>query len=405
MRADRAILCGMLAAWLGGSFAVPRAQAQWSPGGNPPGMSPGSNEATVANLQEADLQRRLAQIDAMVQQRMPQQDLPAYCLTVIKYGRVVFHKAYGFADLQQHIPASNETVFGLASNTKTFTALALLSLVDQGLVNLDDPLAKYIDGLTPPYRGLTIRQLASMTAGVPKVVSQEVPWRQQLDILDHTPLVSQPGSQFLYSNFSYRLLGSVIERATGRPYFEVVRDTILAPLQMNSTATTVMLQPTGHVAQAYGDNGGRGPLHAIEYKNPAISFAAGMLASTNDDLVNYVFGLLNRRILSEQGYRTLWYDRPPLTTGQPSNWAFGWGSAINTNFGTRTVSMNGGTPGVASSIIILPEQNAAVIGLCNIQKPAAHDVAREAARLAFGQSDAAPPGEAGEADYGGESAP
>ncbi len=331
-----------------------------------------------------DLQQRLAKVDAMVSERMASLNIPCYCLVVIKSGRVVFQKPYGFIDPQQKMPTSNDTVFGLASVTKTFTALTLLSLVDKGLVGLDDPLAKYLDGLTPPYQTLTIRQLASMTAGVPKQLSQEVLWKNQMEILVNTPLASQPGSEFLYSNFSYRLIGSVIEAVTRRPFLEVVRETILGPLGMESTATTAILEPSGRVAQAFGDNGGQGPLRPIAYKNPAISFSAGMLASTTNDMTKYVFGLMSGKMLTAAGYQTMWYSRPPLTTDQPSKWAFGWFSGKNTNYGGKhAVAMNGGTPGVASTIIILPEDRSAVIALCSLRKPSVYEIAKAAAKIAF----------------------
>lgn len=335
--------------------------------------------------QDADLQKRLSQVDAMVVERMAAQQIPGYCLAIIMDGRVVFQKPYGFASLENRMPVTPDTVFGLASLTKTFTALALLSLVDQGLVGLDDPLSKYLEGLTPPYRVLTIRQLASMTAGVQKKVSKEVIWKDQMDILLETPLAFQPGSEFLYSNFSYRLLGSVIEKVTRRPYLELVRELIFARLDMENTATTVLLQPSGRVAEAYGDNMGNGPLRPIEYKNPAVSFSAGMLASTSNDLIKYVLGLLSGKMLSAKGYETLWRFRPPLSTGQPSKWAFGWAAGANANFGGQfSVSMNGGTPGVASSIIIIPETNSAVIALSNLRKPPVYDIAKTAARMVFG---------------------
>lgn len=338
-----------------------------------------------------DRQRRLQKIDSFVNEQMAQLNIPAYCLAIIDNGQLIFQKPYGFADLATRRPATNDTVFGLASNTKTFTALTLLKLVDKGLVGLDDPLSKYIKGLTPPYQMLTIRQLASMCAGVPSKLSQAVLWKNQLEILDHTPLESKPGTQFLYSNYSYRLLGQVISNVTGQDYLDVVREAILAPLQMNSTATTVLLQDTGREAQAYGDEFGKGPLRQIEYKNPRITMAAGMLASTTDDLIKYVFGLMSGKMLSPQGYKTLWYDRPALSNGQPNNWAFGWGSGPNKNLGGQfTVSMNGGTPGVASTIIILPERKSAVIALCNLRKPPVYAIARMVARMAFSNDDSAP---------------
>lgn len=357
--------------------------------------------ATPATL-DPDLQSRLQRIDAMVVDRMKTLNMPAYCLVVIKDGKVVFQKPYGYANLETRQPTTNDTIFGLGSLTKTFTALALLTLVDQGLVGLEDPLSKYIDGLTNDYKPLTIRQLASMTAGVPAKVSQEVDWRNQLEILDHTPLVSQPGSAYLYSNYSYRLLGSVIEKVTKQPYLQYVESTICAPLNMRSTGTTMLLQPTGRVAQAYGDNMGQGPLRAIQYKSPAIAFSAGMLATTSNDLIKYVFGLMSHKIISEDGYKILWDYRPPLTTGQPSKWAFGWAKTRNKNMGDAlTLSMNGGVPGIASTIIILPESNSAVIALCNLRKPPVYQVARTAAAMAFGDNDR-PTGE--EEDHAGSSA-
>lgn len=361
------------------------------------------SRTTEVSAETIDVDQRLRMIDAMVLEQMQQQNIPAYCLTVIMNGRTVFHKPYGLANVRARIPATNDTVFGLASLTKTFTAFTLLTLVDKGLVNLDDPLCKYVDGLTPPYRQLTLRQLASMTAGVPSQVSREVQWNKQIDILDHTPLVSEPGTQFLYSNFSYRLLGSVITNVTGRPFLEVVSESILGPFRMESTATTVLLDSTGRVAQAYGDDQGQGPLREIEYKNPAISFSAGMLASTSNDLERYVYGLMSQQRLSPEGYRTLWYQRPPLTTGEPSPWAFGWHSGSNATMGGQhVVSMNGGTPGVASTIIILPGSNSAVIALCNLRKPPVYNIAKIAARIAFGTDSQQQQQEQFSPDYGGD---
>lgn len=335
--------------------------------------------------QDAAFNQRLADIDAMITARMATYNIPGYTIAIIKNGQVVFQKCYGYADLERRIPVTDNTVFGLASVTKSFTGLTLLSLVDRGLVGLDDPLQKYVDGLTRPYRNLTIRQLASMAAGVPARVDKEIEWKDQLDSLVHAPLASEPGSQFLYSNYSFRLLGSVIARASGKRYLEMVEETILAPLQMRNTATTVLLAPTGMVAQGYTDNMGNGPLRPVAYKSPAVSFAAGMLASTGNDMVRYVFGLMNRRILSEQGYKTLWYDRPALSTGQPNKWAFGWSAGPNKFLGGQyQVFWDGATQGVGSLVMILPESNCAVVALSNLRKKEVYDIGKTAMRMAFG---------------------
>jgi len=358
-----------------------------------------ANSNQQAQTQNDELNQKLAAVDQMVIERMQILNMPGYCLAIIKNGQVVFQKPYGYADVSQTRPVTNQTVFGLASLTKTFTALTLLSLVDKGLVNLDDPLSKYVRDLSPQYQNLTIRQLASMTAGVPKVVPQEVEWRNQIPILDKMPLQFEPGSQYLYSNFSYRLLGTVITNVTKRDYLEVVRETILNPLQMNNTATTVIMSKYGIVATAYGDNNGKGPLRQIEYKNPEVSFSAGMLASTSDDLVRYVFGLMSRKIISPQAYQTMWYTRPPLTTGAPSPWAFGWSAGKKEKMGGQyVVAMNGGTPGVASSIIIFPESNSAIISLSNLRKPPIYQIAQKAAAIMFAPQNASGPAPSAQED-------
>jgi len=352
----------------------------------------------VDRLPEA-IKEKLVRVDQMAAAEVAQLNVPGYALAVIINGEVVLQKYYGFADLQNRRPVDGDTVFGLASLTKTFTAISLLSLVDKGLINLDDPLSKYLSDLTPPYQSLTIRQLASMTAGVPSELSREVLWKEQLPILVNTPLTSQPGSEFHYSNFSYRLLGSVIEKVTRRDYLDVVKETILDPLGMSSTATTFLLCDTGRVAQGYGDNQGAGPLRAFDYKNPAVSFSAGMLASTQNDLIKYALGMLQQKMLSPPQYLTLWNLRPPLSNGQPDPWAFGW-SSTKTPEGQHKLAMNGGTPGVASTIILLPQSNCAVIALSNLRKPPVYKIAKQAFSIVFHDpygDPEAPPGNAPEA--------
>ncbi len=322
-------------------------------------------------------------VDDLVIRELTEQNIPGYALAVIQNGNIIVHRGYGVMDLQSRKPVTPQTVFGLASLTKTFTALTLLTLVDQGKVGLDDTLDMYVSNLTPPYQKLTVRQLASMTAGVPKEVPQEVIWKNQLPILENTPLMSQPGTAFLYSNFSYRLLGDVIEKASGKPYFELVKERIFTPLQMTSSGTTVEFASSGMLASPYGDNNGQSQVRSVEYKNPAISFSAGMLASTVDDLIKYSQALLSRKLLSPAAYQTYWYQRPALPNGSPSNWAFGWASTDGPKYGTCMVAMNGGTPGVASTIILFPEKNSAVISLCNLRKPAVPAIAKKVASLVF----------------------
>jgi len=281
---------------------------------------------------------------------------------------VIHQGGYGYADIDGRKPVTPHTVFGLASLTKTFTALTLLWLVDRGMVRLDDTLDVYLGHLPPQWQKLTIRQLASMQAGMRKGIPRERPWPEEMKALEKMPLLFPPGSASEYSNPSYRILGNVIEKVTGKPYLQVVREVILDPLGMSTTGTTSELQATGLVSTPYDNQQGKAPLRVIGYKDLALSFAAGMLASTSADLALYVRALMNRSILSPVGYETLWIRRPPLPNGNPCNWAFGWGSTHRPLYGGQlSIGMNGGDPAVASTIIILPESQLAVIALSNLQ--------------------------------------
>jgi len=310
---------------------------------------------------------------------MQTQHVPGFALAVIKDGKIIVNKGYGFAKVEEAIPVTPKTVFGLASLTKTFTAICLLSLVDQGRIALDSALGSYIPNLSPKYGKLTIRQLATMTSGVPNTGVPEIEWRKQLEILLLQPLASKPGSSFLYSNFSYRLLGLLIEKVTEKPFMEAIDDTILKPLEMHSTGTVVSLASTGFVAQAYDEKG------KVNYKDPDISFASGMLASSLEDMTKYAQALLERKILMPGSYEIMWFRRPALPSDSKPAWAFGWTSRkAPASFGkTHVVEWMGANPGVASELMLLPERKGAIIALCNLQGPAAYDISKKVAAIAF----------------------
>lgn len=307
-------------------------------------------------------------LDRMVGEQVERLSVPGYAITVIYHGDTIIQKGYGFADIASGRRPDAETVFGLASLTKSFTGLAILMLVERHKLSLDDELGKYLDELSPAYQKLTIRQLATMTAGVPRSVKpDDLTWEQQIKKAQTLPLVSKPGSAYLYSNLSYRILGAVIEKVSGESYMEFLRVNILGPLGMTETKRTDQTFPQP-IATPYAMNDGRPT--AIEYKNPRINFSAGMLASNCVDLSKYARALLNHdaRLLSPAGFDLLWKKRWDLSTGEPNNWAFGWRSTKKQ--GHWLVTWNGGDPGVASLIEIYPDDQLIVIGLAN-----AHDQA------------------------------
>lgn len=340
------------------------------------GESNGNATTQRSGRDNRELRERL---DRMVGEQVEKLNVPGYAITVIYQGETVLQKGYGFADIASKRRPDPETVFGLASLTKSFTGLALLMLVERHKLNLDDELGKYLDGLSPAYQKITIRQLATMSAGVPRVVKpDDVPWEQQIKKAQTIPLVSPPGSKYLYSNLGYRILGAVIEKVSGQSYMEFLQENILRPLGMTETKPTNQTF-SAPLATPY-EVGNSGQPRAIEYKQPRINFASGMLASNSVDLAKYTQALLNHdsRLLSPSGFNLLWKERGNLSTGEPNNWAFGWQSKKKQ--GHWLVTWNGGDPGVASLIEIYPDDQLIVIGLANAHDKAyniGHHVANE----------------------------
>jgi CubicO group peptidase (beta-lactamase class C family) len=164
---------------------------------------------------------------------------------VTKGGEVVASGAYGFADLENRVPATVGTVYAIGSVTKTFTAAAVLALVDDGRLSLDDPLGKYVPAFPEPGRGATVRQLLNHTSGIRSVTSLGPRyWAQAGREIEPPDLVAlfageppdfPPGTAYRYSNSGYVLLGLVVEKASGMPWGAFVTKRLLVPLGLTGT--------------------------------------------------------------------------------------------------------------------------------------------------------------------------
>jgi len=328
----------------------------------------------------------IARIDTFVTQKCQEIGIAGYGIEVIDHGKVVYLKTFGFADIDQRTPVTPQTIFGLASVTKTFTALALLKLVEDGKVNLDDPIGKYIDKSPDSWNGITVRNLALMTGGFPHDVEGNLTWTEQLKEIKQRPLLFEPGSRYQYSNISYRLIGQIIENVAGERYLEYVSNAVLQPAGMNSTGPWEKMRSTGALATPYKGmpNGG---LQPVEYKPSAQNFSAGMLCSSLEDMAKYATALADHSFIGSAGYRTMWNSRPTLYDGATSYWGFGWGAKPGPN-GVQKVGMNGGLPGVASSILIFPDYKIEVIALSSVRKKSIPQIAQAVGAIIFGKLQA-----------------
>jgi CubicO group peptidase (beta-lactamase class C family) len=318
-------------------------------------------------------------IDRTVSKALAEINMPGYSLTIIQNGRVVYQKGYGYADLETKKLVTPDTIFGIASLTKTMTAALLLSLADERQVDLDATLESYMPQAPKAWRKLTVRQLANMTAGIEPAAKPERSWAKDMQVLAKTPLKWVAGTRYEYSNPSYRLLGTLIEAITGISYFAMLQQRILEPLEMGSTMPMKRFKGSERVATAYQNNDGE--IVKVKYKDDAISFSSGMLASSSNDLAKYVAGMLQNKLgLSTEAYQAMFGDRPKLPSGQKPIWAYGWDVYEDKQTGMRFAEMQGGDPGVSSSIVMVPQSGLAVVALSNMYDKRAYKIPPMVAR-------------------------
>src|ERR1051325_10988386 len=219
---------------------------------------------TVPPPQFSDPQRKqklaaaFPEIEKLFKGFMERSQAPGAVLGVIVDGELVWVKAAGVREKTNNAPVTPDTAFRIASMTKSFTAMSILKLRDDGKLSLDDPVAKYVPEFANlPYptsdsQVLTIRHLLTHSEGFP----EDNPWGdRQLAQSDATlrewlragiPFSTAPGTAFEYSNYGFAILGQIVAKASGRPYADYVRDNILRPLGMNASIYEMSSVPRHH---------------------------------------------------------------------------------------------------------------------------------------------------------------
>ena len=315
---------------------------------------------------------RADEVDAYVEAQMRQLHIPGASLAVVRQGRIVKLKAYGLASLELKVPVSNDSVFEIGSISKQFTAVAVMMLVEEGRIGLDDRLSKYLAGVPEAWGTVTIRHLLTHTSGIQNYLLVpgllEATERSGLthdDIarlfFDRLSLEFQPGATWAYTNTGYLLLGNIIEKVSGKPYFEFLTEKIFRPLDMQVTGSSAPATIVPGRAAGYEWTGSgfinRPPLTENAY-------AAGSIVSTPSDLVKWD-AALNGEMLLRRPTRNQMWEAAKVGEGDPAPFGYNCGWFIDQYHGHRVVSHSGGTPGFSSVFYRFLDDGLSVILLTN----------------------------------------
>src|SRR6185312_9174839 len=283
--------------------------------------------------------------------------------------------------------------YGIGSISKQFTAAAILLLQQDGKLSLDDPVAKYVPGLT---RGseVTIREILSHTSGyqdfwpqdyVPP--SMEKPITPQA-ILDHwakQPLDFEPGTRWQYSNTNFEIAALAVEKASGMPFFQFVRTRILEPLHIASAVDfdahgPSSIEPVGYMRY------GLGPLRPAIPTGPGWMFGAGELAMTPSDLAKWDISMIKQSLLAPASYKAM-ETTVLLKNGVSSG--YGLGVEVGQVGGHRMISHSGEVSGFTAENMVFPDDSAAIVVLTNQDAaPASGAIAQQVSRVLFTTEDA-----------------
>jgi CubicO group peptidase (beta-lactamase class C family) len=310
---------------------------------------------------------RADRVDDYVREQMRRRHIPGVALAVVRGGKVIKEQGYGLASVELNVTVTPDTVFEIGSLSKQITAAAIMLLVEDGRLALDDPIAKYLPETPEAWSGVTIRHLLTHTSGIRNytgLTGFELTERLKRDEFIRRigvhPLNFNPGEAHSYGNSGYSLLGYVIEAVTGKSYWDFVGERIFRPLGMTATTDRDPRRIVMNRAVGYEWTDGR--LAGRDYDLTDI-FSAGAIVSTVRDLVKWEAALAGGRVLKGPSLEQIW---TPVRLNNGKTYPYGFGWYIETLRDRRVIRHTGHTAGFSASLARYPDDQLTVIVLTNL---------------------------------------
>lgn len=278
----------------------------------------------------------------------------------------IFERSYGWQNGEKKIPNQDKSIYQIASLTKSFTALVIVKLSEEGKLSFKDPISKFIADY-PRGNEITIEHLLTHTSGIYEVLRNKeyfsllhtgkaIAKNKELSFFKNEPLDFEPGTQFSYTNSGYIVLGLIIEKITGLSYEDAVRKIILTPLKMTHTGFNYMALKSPYKTVPYSYIS-KTKQEKTKVWNSTLTGPAGQIYSTAEDLYNYYLGLRDYKIVSKEAFKK-------ATTPYLSGYGYGW--FIDDLYGKKLINHGGNIEGSTSYFAMLPEDDLCIILLNNI---------------------------------------
>ena len=339
-----------------------------------------------------------AQIESAVTKFMASTHVPGVSVAIVENGEYEWGGGFGFADVENNVPASEHTLFRLASISKSLTATAAMQLWERGQLDLDAPVQKYCPAFPQKPWPISTRQVMGHLAGIRHYKTGpddleigntrhfDNPIQGGLDFFKNDALLSEPGKQFHYSTQGYTLVGCVIEGASGSKYIDFVRQNVFLPAGMENTQIDNRFAIIPYRTRFYQKTES-GTVQNADFLDSSYKIPGGGWLSSAEDMGHFEVAILNDKLIKRATRDLMWTPLKP-SDGSKDGYGLGWG---NGNEGAiASVGHNGGQQGTSTAFTISPAQKAGVVVLTNMEGAEASDLAQEILKVLVGATESVP---------------
>jgi CubicO group peptidase (beta-lactamase class C family) len=338
------------------------------------------------------------QIEAAVSKFMSTSHAPGVSVAVVEDGALAWSSGFGMADLENSVPATERTLYRLASISKSLTAIGAMQLVERGKLDLDAPVQKYCPAFPQKDTPITTREVLGHLGGIrhyregPNDVEIgntkhfDKPIEAGLNFFKDDPLVAKPGTEFHYSTQGFTVVGCVIEGASGKSYIDYIREQVFTPAQMSVTQPDQRFSIIPYRTRFYQLNKA-GIVENADFLDSSYKIPGGGFISSVEDMARLEVAILHDKLIRRPTRDLMWTPLKPSNGGE-DNYGLGWDTGKID--GIFYAGHNGGQQGTSTAFRIAPAQQAGVVVLTNLEGADAGGLAMEILKIMITKSMARP---------------
>jgi serine beta-lactamase-like protein LACTB, mitochondrial len=343
--------------------------------------------------QKLSIEKR-SQIEAAVSRFMASTHAPGVAVAVVENGKYEWASGFGFADLENNVPASEHTLFRMGSISKSLTAVGALELYDRGELDLDAPVQKYCPAFPEKQKPITTREVMGHLGGIRHYKGGpddleigntkhfDNPIQAGLDFFKNDPLVAEPGTHFHYSTQGYTLVGCVMEGASHGQYVDFMTRNVMAPAGMEHTQPDNRFTIIPYRTRFYQKTES-GTVENADFLDSSYKIPGGGWLSSAEDMARFEVAILNDKLI-KRPTRDMMFTPLKPSDGSKDTYGLGWG--VGSKEGMHYVGHDGGQQGTSTDFDIAPSQRAGVVVLVNMEGVNPDGLSVEILKILLGDS-------------------